>query len=137
MSNSKEAISKYTALEVLHIVGPEREDEARDAQTSGRRQDFRSSSAPRWVVRAAGKVSSRALGAARSWVRKEKGTGGLVWAAFGWEKFARRENSSQCLQSTYYAGRPVLSILSVLHHEQVSVISLVLQRRKQKYKQKM
>lgn len=62
---------------------------------------------------------------------------GLVWAAFGWEKFARRENSSQCLQSTYYAGRPVLSILSVLHHEQVSVISPVLQRRKQKYKQKM
>lgn len=75
MSNSKEAISKYTALEVLHIVGPEREDEARDAQTSGRRQDFGSSSAPWWVVRVAGKVSSRALGAARSWVRKEKGTG--------------------------------------------------------------
>lgn len=36
----KEAISKYTALEMLHVVGPEKEGPARDARASVRCQDI-------------------------------------------------------------------------------------------------
>lgn len=85
----KEAISKYTALEVLHVVGPKREEEPGDRCPSrgARRQDVGSPAPPCWLVRAAAGASSGAPGPACSWLWKESGSL-LAWVASGWERFA-------------------------------------------------
>lgn len=74
----KEAISKYTALEVLHVVGPEREEPGERCPSSVRCQDVGSSAPPCWFVRAAagvgGGASSGAPGAVCSRLLKEKGS---------------------------------------------------------------
>lgn len=60
----KEAISKYTALEVLHVVGPEREEPGDRCPSSVRCKDVGSSALPCWLVRAAAGVGGgeQALG---------------------------------------------------------------------------
>ena len=57
----KEAISKYTALEVLHVVAPEREETGKTLEpreTPG--QDVGGSAPPCRLVRAAGEASAPA-----------------------------------------------------------------------------
>ena len=56
----KEAISKYTALEMRHVVGPRGRDPSRDTRASVRCQGVGSSAASRWWVTVAG---DEALGA--------------------------------------------------------------------------
>lgn len=56
-----EAISKYTALEVLHVVGPEREEPDERCPSSVRCQDVGSSALPCWLVRAVAGVGGSKL----------------------------------------------------------------------------
>lgn len=57
----KEAISKYTALEMRHVVGPRGRDLPRDAGTSAKHQDDGNSAVPCWLVMVAGGRAPGAL----------------------------------------------------------------------------
>lgn len=93
MSNSGEAISKYTALEVPHVGGPKGRD-GRDSASAGRQdQGVGSSALPcRWV-RAAGKQArgpSVVLGS-QMW----KGAQAGAWAVSGCNTLYRNNNNQQ------------------------------------------